>query len=228
MESRPALILKLLIEDYIQSATPVASQYLVDKYQLDFSPATVRNDLAYLEEAGYIVQPHTSAGRIPTEAAYRLLLEQIKPNQPHSQVKKALDPVLDNFAENWKPLAKVLAQLTSSGVFWSFHRYNSYYTGLSGLLSQPEFRQFSMVYDISQVIDSLEEIIDDLFDKTTNEPTVLIGQDSPFGNFSSTILTKYRFGQHTGLFGLLSPLRTNYQNNLNLISYVHRVIQEKQ
>ncbi|HQB51016.1 MAG TPA: DeoR family transcriptional regulator [bacterium] len=228
MESRPALILKLLIEDYIQSATPVASQYLVDKYQLDFSPATVRNDLAYLEEAGYIIQPHTSAGRIPTEAAYRLLLEQIKPGQPHNQIKKVLDPVLNNFAENWKPLAKALAQLTSSGVFWSFHRYDSYYTGLSGLLSQPEFRQLSLVYDISQVIDSLEEIIDDLFDKTTNEPTVLIGQDSPFGNFSSTILTKYRFGQHTGLFGLLSPLRTNYQNNLNLITYVHRAIQEKQ
>lgn len=228
MESRPALILKLLIEDYIQSATPVASQYLVDKYQLDFSPATVRNDLAYLEEAGYIIQPHTSAGRIPTEAAYRLLLEQIKPGQPHNQIKKVLDQVLNNFAENWKPLAKALAQLTSSGVFWSFHRYDSYYTGLSGLLSQPEFRQLSLVYDISQVIDSLEEIIDDLFDKTTNEPTVLIGQDSPFGNFSSTILTKYRFGQHTGLFGLLSPLRTNYQNNLNLITYVHRAIQEKQ
>ena len=71
MEKRPALILKLLTEEYIKTAMPVASQTLVEKYGLDFSPATVRNDLAELEEGGYIQQPHTSAGRIPTELAYR-------------------------------------------------------------------------------------------------------------------------------------------------------------
>lgn len=227
MEARPALILKLLTEDYIQTATPVASQVLVDKYRLDFSPATVRNDLADLEEAGYIIQPHTSAGRIPTELAYRQLVSTIEPKMPVTTVKKLLEPVLADFGNNWKPLAKVLAQLTNSGVFWSFHRYDSYYTGLSGLLGQPEFKQLSMVYDISQVIDSLEEIIDDLFNQVGEEPTIRLGNDSPFGVFSSTILTKYRFGQHIGLFGLLAPLRTNYQTNLNLINYVYRAIQEK-
>lgn len=227
METRPALILKLLTEDYIQTATPVASQALVDKYRLDFSPATVRNDLADLEEAGYIIQPHTSAGRIPTELAYRQLVSTIEPKAPATAVKKLLEPVLADFGNNWKPLAKVLAQLTNSGVFWSFHRYDSYYTGLSGLLGQPEFKQLSMVYDISQVIDSLEEIIDDLFNQVGEEPTIRLGNDSPFGAFSSTILTKYRFGQHIGLFGLLAPLRTDYQTNLNLINYVYRAIQEK-
>lgn len=228
MESRPALILRLLTEDYIKTATPVASQGLVEKYQLDFSPATVRNDLADLEAAGYIIQPHTSAGRIPTELAYRELINQLKQVTPSSTVKKTLEPALANFADGWKPLAKTLAQLTNSGVFWSFHRYDSYYTGLSGLLGQPEFRQLSLVYDISQVIDSLEEIIDELFNQTPDEPTIRLGSDSPFGAFSSTILTKYRFGQHIGLFGLLSPLRTDYQHNFNLINYVYRAIQEKQ
>ena len=227
MEARPALILKLLTEDYIQTATPVASQVLVDKYQLDFSPATVRNDLADLEEAGYIVQPHTSAGRIPTELAYRQLIAELKPVMPVATIKKALEPALDDFAAGWKPLAKALAQLTNSGVFWSFHRYDSYYTGLSGLLGQPEFKQLSMVYDISQVIDSLEEIIDELFNQVPEEPIIRLGSDSPFGTFSSTILTKYRFGQHVGLFGLLAPLRTDYQHNFNLINYVYRTIQEK-
>ncbi len=227
METRPALILKLLTEDYIQTATPVASQALVDKYRLDFSPATVRNDLADLEEAGYIVQPHISAGRIPTELAYRQLVTALELKTPTSAVKKLLEPALADFSNSWKPLAKVLAQLTNSGVFWSFHRYDSYYTGLSGLLSQPEFKQLSMVYDISQVIDSLEEIIDDLFNQISEEPVIRLGSDSPFGPFSSTILTKYRFGQHTGLFGLLAPLRTDYQTNFNLINYVYRAIQEQ-
>ena len=98
METRPALILKLLTEDYIQTATPVASQALVDKYRLDFSPATVRNDLADLEEAGYIIQPHTSAGRIPTELAYRQLVSTIEPKAPATAVKKLLEPVVADFA----------------------------------------------------------------------------------------------------------------------------------
>ena len=226
METRPALILKLLTEDYIKTATPVASQSLVEKYRLDFSPATVRNDLADLEEAGYILQPHTSAGRIPTELAYRELIAQLKPASPDAATKKALQPALDNFADSWKPLAKALAHLTNSAVFWSFHRYDSYYTGLSGLLSQPEFRQLSMVYDISQVIDSLEEITDELFSQVPEEPIIRLGSDSPFGAFSSTILTKYHYQQHIGLFGLLAPLRTDYQNNINLLNYVYQSIQK--
>jgi len=227
MEPRPALILKLLTAEYIQTATPVASQFLVEKYQLDFSPATVRNDLADLEEAGYIIQMHTSAGRIPTELAYRELIKNLQPTTPELADKKSLQPALADFTHNWKSLAKVLAQLTNSAVFWSFHRYDSYYTGLSSLLGQPEFKQLSLIYDISQVIDSLEEIVDDLFNQIPEKPIIRLGSDSPFGAFSSTIITKYHYQQHIGLFGLLAPLRTDYQHNFNLINYVHQTIQKK-
>jgi len=227
MEQRPALILKLLTEEYIETATPVASQTLVEKYNLDFSPATVRNDLAELEERGYIKQPHTSAGRIPTELAYRYLINQLNKGTPSRKTQTMLKPYFNDLNSNWKQLAKTLAQLTGNGIFWSFHRYDSYYTGLSGLLSQPEFKQLPLVYDISQVIDSLEEIINDLFDTIPEKPIIRLGSDSPFGPFSSTILTKYRYGEHLGLFGLLAPLRNNYQENFNLINYVYDHIQEK-
>src|SRR3989339_90566 len=77
MDKRKELILKTIIKEYIRTALPIGSEGLVEKYNLDISSATVRNEMAGLEEAGYIAQPHTSAGRIPTEKAYNFYLENL-------------------------------------------------------------------------------------------------------------------------------------------------------
>ena len=74
LSERQRLILSLVIHEYIRTATPVGSQHMVDQYKLDFSSATVRNELAELTEKGYLRQPHLSAGRVPTEEGYRLFV----------------------------------------------------------------------------------------------------------------------------------------------------------
>src|SRR5207302_414213 len=74
---RKQQILRALVEEYIYTATPVASETLVRKYTLDFSSATVRHELAGLEEANLIYQPHTSAGRVPTDLGYRYFVEHL-------------------------------------------------------------------------------------------------------------------------------------------------------
>lgn len=79
LDQRSQEILRAVIEEYIATATPVGSQALVDRRRLDVSPATVRNVMAELEAAGYLSHPHTSAGRVPTDAGYRLYVEQITP-----------------------------------------------------------------------------------------------------------------------------------------------------
>lgn len=82
LDDRKVAILRAIVSDYVSSREPVGSQALVSRHNLNVSPATVRNDMAVLEEEGYIVQPHTSAGRIPTDKGYRLFvdrLEQVKP-----------------------------------------------------------------------------------------------------------------------------------------------------
>src|ERR687896_360171 len=71
LDERKGSILRALISHYVRSGEPVGSKTLVEKYRLGVSPATVRNEMAALEEAGFIYQPHTSAGRIPTDAGYR-------------------------------------------------------------------------------------------------------------------------------------------------------------
>jgi heat-inducible transcriptional repressor len=77
LTDRQRLILSLVIHEYIQTATPVGSKHMVDQYHLDYSSATVRNDLAELTEMGYLRQPHLSAGRVPTEEGYRLFVKNI-------------------------------------------------------------------------------------------------------------------------------------------------------
>ncbi len=78
LSPRTELILKLVIEDYTKTAEPVGSKYLGDNYKIGFSPATIRNEMAWLEKEGYLRAPHTSAGRVPTEKAYEYYLKHLR------------------------------------------------------------------------------------------------------------------------------------------------------
>ena len=71
MDERQGTLLSHLIEEYVETIEPVGSKLLAEKYEMSVSPATIRNDMAVLEEEGYLSQPHISAGRVPTERAYR-------------------------------------------------------------------------------------------------------------------------------------------------------------
>lgn len=77
LTERRQAILKLVIQEFVETACPVASEALVRKYRLNVSPATVRNELAALEELGYLTHLHTSAGRVPTDAGYRFFVENL-------------------------------------------------------------------------------------------------------------------------------------------------------
>ncbi len=80
LSERQKMILALVIRDYIENAQPVGSVHLVDDYRLDFSSATVRNEMLALTEMGYLRQPHTSAGRVPSEEGYRYFVRQLMGN----------------------------------------------------------------------------------------------------------------------------------------------------
>ncbi len=70
-------VLRAIVEDYVATQEPVGSRSLVERHQLGVSPATIRNDMAALEDEGYIAQPHTSAGRVPTDKGYRLFVDRL-------------------------------------------------------------------------------------------------------------------------------------------------------
>ena len=88
MDDRKLEVLRAIVTDYVSSQEPVGSKTLVEKHDLGVSPATVRNDMAALEEEGYIAQPHTSAGRIPTDKGYRLFVDRLGSIKPLSTAEQ--------------------------------------------------------------------------------------------------------------------------------------------
>src|SRR5689334_6297629 len=88
LDERKLAVLRAIVRDYVSTMEPVGSKSLVDRHHLDVSPATIRNDMAVLEEQGYITQPHTSAGRIPTDKGYRLFVDRLSGIKPLSSAER--------------------------------------------------------------------------------------------------------------------------------------------
>lgn len=116
MDDRKLAILRAIVEDYVETREPVGSKALVDRHGLGVSPATVRNDMAALEEDGYIHQPHTSSGRVPTDKGYRLFVDKLTTVKPLSAAeKRAIAAFLDGAVDLDDVVhrtVRMLAQLT--------------------------------------------------------------------------------------------------------------------
>jgi heat-inducible transcriptional repressor len=116
LDDRKLEVLRAIVEDYVETREPVGSKALVERHQLGVSSATVRNDMAVLEEEGYIRQPHTSAGRVPTDAGYRLFVDRltrIKPLTPAERraIERFMVGVVD-LDDVVHRTVRLLAQLT--------------------------------------------------------------------------------------------------------------------
>lgn len=220
MEERKRLILDIIIKEHITTGCPVASSSIVDKYHIPVSSATVRNDMAELEEDGWIVQPYTSAGRIPTEKAYAQYVSDLEDKGISKQEEEIFANVGNDNEMEDKQIAKQLASMSGLAVIWAFHKYNVYYTGISNLLQQPEFNQTQMVYDMSAIIDRIDDIVGEIFEQVSFTPEIKIGHDSPFGVFSGAILSRYQAKDRVGLIGLVGPVRMDYSANKARLNYI--------
>ena len=116
LEERKLEVLRAIIEDYIATEEPVGSKALAERHHLGVSPATIRNDMAVLEEEGYIAQPHTSAGRVPTDKGYRLFVDRLASLKPLSSAeRRAIASFLEGAVDLDDVLhrtVRLLAQLT--------------------------------------------------------------------------------------------------------------------
>src|SRR5215203_7447436 len=116
VEERKMAVLRAIVEDYVATQEPVGSKALVERHALGVSPATVRNDMAALEEEGLIAQPHTSAGRAPTEKGYRLFVDRLSQVKPLSAAERRAITTLLQGAVDLDDVVqrsvRLLAQLT--------------------------------------------------------------------------------------------------------------------
>ncbi|QCW50608.1 heat-inducible transcriptional repressor HrcA [Nocardioides dongxiaopingii] len=115
-EERRLAVLRAIVEDYVSTEEPVGSKALVERHGLNVSPATVRNDMAALEDEGYLTQPHTSAGRVPTDKGYRLFVDRLTTVKPMTGAeKRAISSFLDgavDLDEIVTRSVRLLSQLT--------------------------------------------------------------------------------------------------------------------
>ena len=224
---RKNALFQAIIKEYLNTAKPVGSEFIVEKCGIKCSPATVRNYMVDLEKDGLIAQPHTSAGRIPTAKGYQYYLDNffskdiLLNNKLSETVVKILKKEKD--AElAVKNLGKGIAEIAQEAVVVSLEENSFYYTGISHLFQKPEFRDINRIYNLSAIVDHFDEVMGNLHKKEILEPQIMLGDNNPFHTDCSLIMTHYKFAHGlNGVFGILGPLRMDYNLNYSLIKYIN-------
>ena len=217
-----------MVREYVKTAQPVGSASLA-AYGFGVSPATIRNELAILEEEGYIAQPHTSAGRVPLEKGFRFVVSDLLAKKeflkkPAPSMRR---PAPAGDAETaTKTLAKQLAGTARVAVIVAFGPRHVYTTGFSELFSQPEFEEYEHTAQFGQLIDRMDDVVRAAFSRVTPEISIWIGRENPFGPECAAVVTRYSTRSADGMIGLLGPLRMDYERNYALLKIAKETLEE--
>ncbi len=227
-EKRKLRILKAVVREYLETAEPVSSGALVSKYDLGVSPATVRNDMVELTERGLLEQPHTSAGRRPTEAGYRLYVQEFVGDGIRimedviCQVQFMAAELARQRKAAAQHFARYVSELTGETAFVS---YNDavFMTGVSNLFRKPEFRTLELMQDFSVMFDQIDDLVRDVRPRMNADIAIYIGRENPFCPRLSSVLTSWDRGE--GLIGIIGPTRMDYELNVGVMRQVHEALE---
>lgn len=229
-------VLKAIIKHFVSTAEPVGSQTILVSYKFNVSPATIRNDMASLEKEGLIYQPHTSAGRIPTDSGYRLFLDEMADYE--ASRKKAV-AVLKQVTQQYKTekikskiydAVELIARATENVSFATLPNSRTFYLGLANVLRQPEFLNDSV--RASQVIEVLEKhdrFVNILYELEIDETVKsFIGKENIMEQIQSCglIVSQYNVEGFKGFIGILGPTRMNYPFNQMIIEEVKKLLEK--
>lgn len=235
MDSRQAKLLEAIIDQFIQTALPVGSKRLLESAEFPFSSATIRTEMSFLEDEGFLLQPHTSAGRIPTVQGYQMYVQQfMKPSSHTKAVHAKFDQLKEQYFQNkdrervYEAVA-LLAHMINNVSFATVpHRERVYYVGLSHAMRQPEFQQDPRF--VSGVVEVLEERLGQLLAKIDIDDKVryYIGDTNLCDEFASCsmMLTSYRVRDQRGVLGILGPVRMDYAYNTAALEMVAGLLKD--
>ena len=233
MTERQEHILKKVLMEYIDSASPVSSQSIEKKRGFDFCSATIRNEMQKLTEMGFLYQPHISAGRIPTDKAYRFfvnyLLEKEKATQQASlEVKKILKEEKKDVLSFTNRLSKFLAEKSLSLVTIHLLEEDFFWKeGWGGVLREPESQEKDFTNEFIDLLDVFEKDFKRF--EINTRIKVYVGDENPFTSADgfSIIVSKCFFPKKKqGIISLFGPKRMQYRNNINLINSILGVLEQ--
>lgn len=236
MDQRQAKLLQAIIDQFITTALPVGSQRLLQSADFSYSSATIRSEMSFLEEEGFLVQPHVSAGRIPTVKGYREYVQHFM--QPPSSYERAVRAKFDVLREQYFQhkdrerafeAVSLLSQMVSNVCFATVpHRDHVYYMGLANALRQPEFQANPLL--ASGVVEVLEQRLSEILEHVNVDEQVryYIGEKQICPQFESCslMLTRYKVRDHSGIIGVLGPVRMDYGYNTVAIDMVAGLLRD--
>ena len=225
-------ILRAIVDEYVETQEPVGSKAIADKRALGISPATIRNEMAVLEEEGFITQPHTSAGRIPTDRGYRLFVDKLSTVKPLSTAeRRAIETFLEgahDLDEVVKRSAKLLADITKQVAVVKYPKIGDSsgremmaISGTANLARSGE----DLGPALSPILEALEEQVVLLRLLSDAHPTVhvTIGSEQQDMNLQTTSLVTVGYGSDASL-GILGPTRMDYAGSMAAVSAVARYV----
>lgn len=240
LTSRQTQILKTIIDEYIATADPVGSEALDKKHNLGVSPATIRNEMVALTKSGYLRQPHTSAGRIPTPLAMKFYIDQLMEEKQMSLVDevKAKEEVWDSrddLDELMDEVTHALASRTRSLAVSALKDSSKnkkdrfWQAGHSYVFQNPEFSDLLTCRNLFSVFEEMDKIERLFFGYRTTSPLeVLFGEELGMPELAPTgiVATHFNVQGRPGAIGVIGPARTDYGTVIPILRYFGNLVEE--
>lgn len=238
LTARQTSLLKTIIDEYIKTADAVGSENLDKKYNLGVSPATIRNEMALLTKSGYLKQPHTSSGRVPTPRAMKFYIDQLMEEKQMSLVDEVktkeevwdsrgrIDDLMD---EATRALANKTRSLAVGALKDSKKKDKFWQAGHSYVFNNPEYAEMSACQNLFSLFEEVDKL-DRLFFgfESTSPLDVLFGEELGWKELMPAGIVSTHFTVHgqPGALGVIGPARADYSTVIPILRYFGGLIQE--
>lgn len=233
-------ILRITINQYIDTVTPVSSARIAKQCSLDLSSATIRNILAELEQEGYLTHPHTSAGRVPTQFGYRYYVDHfINDIQLLEEEKERIkaECMRESFELGMllETTSKVLSDMTQYISIVSVDGWDNklFYSGISFIMGYPDYhdvdKDIAKIKNILTALDEKEKLLEIINRKLAKKIDILIGQEIKCSDIDGCSLVVSRYKSKSGTSGriaILGPTRMNYSRAVATLDYFSSLMEE--
>jgi heat-inducible transcriptional repressor len=233
LTARQTQILKSIIDEYIETATPVGSESLEKKYDLGVSPATVRNEMFDLARYGYLKQPHTSAGRVPTPKAMKFYVDQLMEEKRLSLADevKTKEEVWDSRDDTYALMREAtvsLAHRTRSLAVSVLDEGRVWHAGYANIFTNPEFSDLSTSASLFSLIEESSRLQEIFFEQMTGENPVEVFfcEDMGWTDLSpiGIVATRFKIHGQLGALGVVGSTRLSYPTIVPTLRYFRNLI----
>jgi len=234
LTARQVQILRAIIEEFIETAESVGSDTIDKKFNIGVSPATIRNEMVYLQDQNYLKKSHASAGRIPTSKAMKLYVNELMKEKELSvadevSAKEKIWKSRDVLGDLLYETTRVLADKSRALSVAITDDRKLYHSGFANLLSMPEFYDIDAMRHVLQAIEEVS-ILDEIFDFGANENPIQITFGSELGNRHlesiGAIYMKINAGPHSCKLGVIGSSRFDYPYVIPMMKYFKGLIED--